>query len=518
MKSLSLSVRSKKAGVVLAVAAVIGALGIPAGAGLAHADDPYDCKAGAVVIVAGTQDPDGKAMVGVAERYTGKRPVLDENGKVTIVGDETSPYHGVDDDGNTNEYKVLYAEYPTALWPLGQFGYNDDVAQGVASTKHQIAEYQANCPGRDVVVAGYSQGARVAGDVLSDIGNGRATTVLVDGQEVTISADGVRGELYSDPRRDGPESGRGIELAMAGIIPGLTMTGPRKGGFGALPVTTYCYEGDPICDLPDLLHDPFGVLDGLVGYFTKHGYYPARMWAGVERVTWRCESKDVVGGYTDCVVPAPSAIALLREDVVNQVRGFVGLAPREVIDFWGMLPNINSVFPHANLSDLQQYISPVMDLFPSLPKLGYGGYLPDLLVFTDILEGVLRLDIDQFVDGLERLGRSARSIATMPIAFVEYWGGQAKKATAPKTTSGGDVNVRAVGSSSATGTRPESDVVEPSEPQPTPEPESKLEPKTELEPTPEVEPTPESNPEADVATPSAREPAGTPEAELAAVS
>ncbi|MFZ2510311.1 MAG: PE-PPE domain-containing protein, partial [Gordonia sp. (in: high G+C Gram-positive bacteria)] len=439
-----MSIRSKHVGVVFAAAAVIGALGIPAGVGLAHADDAYDCKAGAVVIVAGTGDPDAQAMVGVAERYTGKRPILDENGKVKIVEDAASPYHGADADGNTKEYKVLYAEYPTTLWPVGSVGYNEDVALGVASTKYQIAEYQKNCPDKGVVVTGYSQGARVAGDVLSDIANGRDNTVLVDGQEVTLSKDGMTGELYSDPRRDGPESGRGIELSMIGVIPGLTMTGARPGGFGGIPVTTYCYEGDPVCDLPDLLHDPFGVLDGLVGYFTKHGYYPTRMWAGVGGATWKCASKESVNGYTDCVVRAPSAIAEIRQNLVNDVRKVVGLDARKVIDFWGLLPNINSVLPHANLADLQQYISPVMDFFPSLPKLGYGGYLPDLFVFTDLLQSMVTFNVDLFVDSVEALGKSVLSIVKMPVAIVDYWGNQAINAGKPKTTSGGDVDVLAV--------------------------------------------------------------------------
>ncbi|GAA3961207.1 cutinase family protein [Gordonia caeni] len=427
MKRSVLGRRFRGAGILLAAAAVIGALVLPAGAGIAAADD-YDCKAGAVVVVPGTFDTGGGVMVGVGQRYRGEKPIL-VDGKVVIVDDTASPYYGPD-----KQYKILYAHYPTMLWPAGSPGYDADVALGVEATEYQVAEYQKNCPGKEVVIAGYSQGARIAGDVLSDIGNGRTEPVLVDGEEVTISAANVRGELYSDPRRDGPESGRGIELSLLGLLPGLTMSGPRQGGFGTVPVTQYCLEGDLVCDLPDPLHDPFGVIDGIVAYFNKHNYYPTRMFADVSNSNvWKCDT-TAVNGYVDCVVSAPSAISMLGQDVADRVLGALGLGPVEVFDFWSLLPDVNGIFPHANLSDLQKYLNPILALAPQWPDLRYGGYLPDLFMFRDVLTALTSLDGQALIDSLKVIGGSAMSIALMPVRFVEHWGKELAKVITPRET------------------------------------------------------------------------------------
>ncbi|MFT3663162.1 MAG: PE-PPE domain-containing protein [Gordonia sp. (in: high G+C Gram-positive bacteria)] len=210
---------------------------------------PVGCGQGAAVVVAGTNAPRNTeglptgGVTGVAQRY------------------------------RAQGYQVTYVDYPTDLWPLGPTPYDEDVAIGKAATERAVAGYQRRCPGRPVVIAGYSQGARIAGDVLSEAGNGRG--------ENGVSAQGLSGELYSDPRRAGGSDGRGIENVLVGLIPGLTMSGPREGAFGSVPVTQYCLQGDPICDLTSPVRRPLSAIDGLVGYFTKHGYYPARMNASV---------------------------------------------------------------------------------------------------------------------------------------------------------------------------------------------------------------------------------------------
>lgn len=424
--------RGRRGALIAAALAVAGATALPGG--IARGQDPgYRCQAGAVVIVAGTNDVNAPSQIGVKQRYTGLHPNGAPNPNSDYFGDDA--------------YRVVTPGYPTTLWPIGAVGYDDDVARGTLATVQAIVEYQANCPGRNVVVVGYSQGARVAGDVLNQVGTATETEVRdgivykkvvgSDGQTYLISAEKMTGELYSDPRRDGPESGRGIELALAGVIPGLTMSGPRPGGFGAIPVTSYCYEGDPICDLPDLLHDPVGAIDGFVGYFTKHGFYVWRMWAPVaDAHQWHCaESPAAAGvGYVDCVVPAPSAISEVRRDLTNRARALVGLGPREVIDVVGMLPNLNGVFPHADFADLQKYLTPVMALVPPLPELGYGAYLPDLLLWSGLLDGVSRADLDAVSGNLAALAASGRSIALLPVNFVKYWGTQAVAGFDPAPT------------------------------------------------------------------------------------
>ncbi|QRY63459.1 PE-PPE domain-containing protein [Gordonia sp. PDNC005] len=250
----------------------------PLGTGTASADT---CGNGAAIVVAGTNAP--------------------RNGHGVPTGGVT----GVGARYLNSGYKVQYVDYPTSLWPLGPISYDDDVALGKAATQSAISEYQQRCPGKPVVVSGYSQGARVAGDVLSDVANGRQK-----GNQ--ISRAGLSGELYSDPRRVGRPNSTGVENALIGFIPGLTMSGPRDGGFGDIPVKQVCTEGDGICDVPDPLFDPVGAADSFLGYFLKHGYYPGRMnhdptdkakWGGL-----KCEQQ---GATDDCVTPLPSSTSLL---------------------------------------------------------------------------------------------------------------------------------------------------------------------------------------------------------------
>ena len=408
---------------ILSSFAVVIAYCLPGVIGEARAD--ANCAAGgAVVIVAGTNDPDASDMIGVKQRYEG-----------------TGPAHN---NGNAKgDYDIIYVDYPTTLWPMGAVGYDDDVARGTAATKSAIAGYQSSCPGSPVKVVGYSQGARVAGDVLSDIGNDRDDKDIVatdkngdplldeNGDSVIVddvSSDGLSGELYSDPRQNGDKTGRGIEQSLIGVIPGLTMTGPREGGFGDIPVTSVCAEGDPICDLPDPLYDPIGALDGLVGYFTKHGYYPFHMYQ--DPASWTNKTCTTSGSTTTCEIKQSSAIVgLLRQGATA-----IGLDGALIPDFIANRPTIGLPFG-IELAKLQPAIRLVSDLLPPLPKLGYGGYLPDVFVFQKIIEGIVKLAPDQFKTGVKELAASVKSIVLMPVNFVKYWAGQIVTA-GPTITSG----------------------------------------------------------------------------------
>ncbi|MDL9937177.1 PE-PPE domain-containing protein [Gordonia sp. ABSL1-1] len=412
---------------VLAAFAVVVAYCLPGVIGRAGAED-YDCGGGGLVVVGGTNDPEAAALIGVEQRYTGQPPANGDH-----AGDQA--------------YRVIRADYPTTLWPLGATGYDDSVAQGKASTTNSIASYQARCPGKPVVVTGYSQGARVAGDVLSDIGQADAkgepiTVALVDAEGnyvdengnpvdepvyVTISTDQLSGELYSDPRQAGNKQGRGIELSLIGIIPGLTMTGSRgtddeDPGWGTLDgkITSVCVDGDPICDLPDPLYDPIGAIDGLLGYFTKHGLYPWQMYRDPAGVGGRWTTGRTVT-CTDniCRVSADSAFAELFQGWADDLGVDVDLG-----DFLSGRPTLDIPFG-LELTHLRPVVNTIEGLLPPLPKLGYGAYLPDLFVFEDILGGIVNLAPDQFRDGVDALAGSLRSIVALPKNFVRYWVGRA---------------------------------------------------------------------------------------------
>ena len=134
--------------------------------------------------------------------------------------------------------------------------YNDSRAEGTRATVQALTDMNNKCPLTSYVLIGFSQGAVIAGDIASDIGNGRGPVDddLVLG--VTLIADGRREhgvgkEIGPDPPGEGAE----ITLHEVPILSGmgLTMTGPRPGGFGALNGKTneICAPGDLICAAPE---------------------------------------------------------------------------------------------------------------------------------------------------------------------------------------------------------------------------------------------------------------------------
>lgn len=163
---------------------------------------------------------------------------------------------------------------PIAFPPDGQRSYNLSRGEGFQRAFDEMANMHKACPLSTFVLAGFSQGAVIAGDLAEQIGanKGPVPERLVLG--VTLIADGRRqpGEL----RSIGPEPpGVGAEIALAGVrVPGITMTGPRE-GYGKLRdrMNTMCRPGDLICDAPKQAMNPFNVV-GNVGVLLQSAGNP----------------------------------------------------------------------------------------------------------------------------------------------------------------------------------------------------------------------------------------------------
>ncbi|MEZ0052758.1 hypothetical protein ABIA30_003780 [Mycobacterium sp. MAA66] len=154
------------------------------------------------------------------------------------------------------QYTIPYtAQFHNPFAADNQMSYNDSRAEGTKATLKAITDINNRCPLTSFVLMGFSQGAVIAGDIASDIGNGRGPIDqdLVLG--VTLIADGRRQEgVGQDIGPNPPGQGAEItlhELPVLGPL-GLTMTGPRDGGFGALNDRTneICGTGDLICAAP----------------------------------------------------------------------------------------------------------------------------------------------------------------------------------------------------------------------------------------------------------------------------
>lgn len=118
-----------------------------------------------------------------------------------------------------------------------------------------MTDMNNRCPLTSYVLIGFSQGAVIAGDLASDIGNGRGPVDqdLVLG--VTLVADGRRQDGVGQDVGPNPD-GQGAEITLHEVPTlsalGLTMSGPRPGGFGRFNDRTneICARGDLICAAP----------------------------------------------------------------------------------------------------------------------------------------------------------------------------------------------------------------------------------------------------------------------------
>lgn len=153
-------------------------------------------------------------------------------------------------------YTVPYtAQFHNPLAGDNQMSYNDSRKEGTAAAVRAMTDINNRCPLTSYVVAGFSQGAVIAGDLASDIGNGRGPVDedLVLG--VTLIADGRRQPGVGQEVGPNPP-GQGAEITLKELpalsFLGLTMSGERPGGFGALNNRTnqICAPGDLICSAP----------------------------------------------------------------------------------------------------------------------------------------------------------------------------------------------------------------------------------------------------------------------------
>ena len=176
---------------------------------------------------------------------------------IALLLNVTNPLRQQFDAGRLEIYTVPYtAQFHNPFAADKQMSYNQSRAEGLDATLRAMTDMNNRCPLTSYVLIGFSQGAVIAGDIASDVGNGRGPVDedLVLG--VALIADGRRQPgVGLDVGPNAPGQGAEItldEVPMLGGL-GLDMTGPRPGGFGMLNNRTYeiCATGDLICSAPE---------------------------------------------------------------------------------------------------------------------------------------------------------------------------------------------------------------------------------------------------------------------------
>ena len=206
-------------------------------------------------------------------------------------------------------YTVPYtAQFHNPMSADKQISYNDSRSEGTRAALKALTEMNDKCPLTSYVLVGFSQGAVIAGDLASDIGNGRGPVDedLVLG--VTLIADGRRQDGVGQDIGPNP-AGQGAEITLQEVPTlsalGLTMTGERPGGFGALNDRTnqICAPGDLICAAPEqafsisTLPSTLEVLAGGAGQPVHALYATPEYWSldGQTATAWTLNwSRDVI--------------------------------------------------------------------------------------------------------------------------------------------------------------------------------------------------------------------------------
>jgi Cutinase len=176
---------------------------------------------------------------------------------IALLLNVTNPIRQQFGSDRVETFTVPYtAQFHNPLSADKQMSYNDSRAEGTRAAVKAITDMNNRCPLTSYVLVGFSQGAVIAGDIASDIGNGRGPVDedLVLG--VTLIADGRRQDNVGKDIGPNPD-GQGAEITLQEVptlsAMGLTMTGPRPGGFGMLNDRTneICAPGDLICSAPE---------------------------------------------------------------------------------------------------------------------------------------------------------------------------------------------------------------------------------------------------------------------------
>jgi Cutinase len=197
------------------------------------------------------------AIPGTWESAPQDNPLNPTQFPLALLRKVTTPISEQFPSSRVQTYTVPYtAQFHNPMSGDTQMSYNDSRAEGTRAAVQALTDMNNKCPLTSYVLLGFSQGAVIAGDIASDIGNGRGpvdddlvlgVTLIADGRR----QDGVGNDIGPNPPGQGAEVTLHEVPMLSGL--GLTMTGARPGGFGALNDKTneICAPGDLICAAPN---------------------------------------------------------------------------------------------------------------------------------------------------------------------------------------------------------------------------------------------------------------------------
>lgn len=159
-------------------------------------------------------------------------------------------------DGVTVDAQII--PYPAQFGGVAGIATQDKIPYpesrdiGVDNTVRQLVEDATNCPDSKIVLAGFSQGADVAGDAMEVIAQGKVDGITSDDVDQVF--------LYADPKRSANE-----ELVSKVDVDGQGIMGTARDFNGYDDVFTFCLKGDAVCAVPEDSTELTGVLSAMGG-------------------------------------------------------------------------------------------------------------------------------------------------------------------------------------------------------------------------------------------------------------
>ena len=193
----------------------------------------------------------------------------------------TQPIQGAYSPDDVKVWTLPYTAEFKNIQSMGEKSYDASREEGTDTLLQEMEKTHSECPQTPFILAGFSQGAVIMGDVASEIGNGRATIPAGNIAGVTLIADGRREPAFGQVVGN-PVAGVGAEIALhpvnaliQPIVPQATMRGSRAGGFGELDgrVNEICAPDDSICDAPPNVEDALGRAQALIDANGVHALY-----------------------------------------------------------------------------------------------------------------------------------------------------------------------------------------------------------------------------------------------------
>lgn len=173
----------------------------------------------------------------------------------------TRPLQEAYDIGHVRVFTVPYtAQFRNIQTEHGrqEMTYDDSRAEGTAKLSGELAHVARLCPSTKFIIAGFSQGAVIVGDVADQIGTRQHAVAPERLLGAVMIADGRR-EDGVGVNPGVPLAGQGAEITMQPLqrvvdfaTPGATMTGARPGKFGEVADRAFeiCAPNDTVCDAP----------------------------------------------------------------------------------------------------------------------------------------------------------------------------------------------------------------------------------------------------------------------------